>query len=130
MSPGPDPLTLLADPTRREIVRLVWDVERSAGEIAARFSTTFGAVSQHLAKLREAGVLTRRRDGRRLFYRADRERLGPLAAALEQMWMSSLTRLAALAEAEQRAIDRTTRRSTRHDPSRRRSRRPPRGQDR
>src|SRR5256885_1767348 len=94
-----DPVRVLAEPRRREILRLVWGGERTASEIAARFDVTFGAVSQHLGVLREAGLVVVRRDGTRRFYRAHREALRPFAPLLEQMWAASLDRLAELAEA-------------------------------
>ncbi len=93
-----DALQIVSEPRRREILRLVWDRELSAGDIAGRFDVTFGAVSQHLAVLREAGFVSARRDGNRRLYRADRERLGPLAQALEAMWSSALDRLAIAVE--------------------------------
>src|SRR5919108_4780404 len=93
-----DALQVVAEPRRREILRLVWDDEASAGEIAARFDVSFPAVSQHLAVLRRAGFVSVRRDGTRRLYRADRERLGDLADVLQRMWASTLDELAALAE--------------------------------
>jgi DNA-binding transcriptional ArsR family regulator len=75
----------------------------SAGEIAGRFDVTFGAVSQHLGVLRNAGFVTSRRDGNRRLYRADRARLGPLANALEAIWTETLDRLADAVEADVRA---------------------------
>jgi DNA-binding transcriptional ArsR family regulator len=95
-----DGLQVIGEPRRREILRLVWDGELASGEIAERFDLTFGAVSQHLGVLREAGFVRVRRDGNRRFYRADRERLGPLAAVLEAMWASTLDRLAEAVEAD------------------------------
>src|SRR6185437_9422271 len=94
-----DAVKVIAEPRRREILRLCWRHERSAGDLADAFDITFGAVSQHLKVLRDARLVTVRRDGTRRFYRADRERLGPLAAYLEQMWAGQLDRLAGLAEA-------------------------------
>lgn len=93
-------MRVVFEPTRREILRMVWSAERSAGEIAGAFDVTFGAVSQHLATLRDAGFVTIRREGNRRFYRADRQRLADLAPVLEAMWASSLDRLAAAAEAD------------------------------
>src|ERR671914_2648936 len=93
-----DSLQVIAEPRRREILRIVWDEEASAGEIAARFDVSFPAVSQPLAVLRGAGFVRVRRDGTRRLYRADRERLGDLAAVLQRMWARSLDELAALAE--------------------------------
>ena len=98
----PDALTLVAEPRRREILRLVWDRERSAGDIAGHLPVTFGAVSQHLGILREAGLVRVRREGRRRLYIADREVIGDLAPALEAMWAASLDRLARAAEEEPR----------------------------
>jgi DNA-binding transcriptional ArsR family regulator len=95
-----DSLQVIGLPRRREILRLVWDRERSAGEIADALPVTFGAVSQHLAVLRDAGFVTVRRDGSFRYYQANRAALGPLARALEAMWATSLDRLAAAVEAE------------------------------
>jgi len=95
-------MQVVSEPRRREILRLVWDRELSAGEIAGRFDVTFGAVSQHLGVLRDAGFVTSRRDGNRRFYRADQARLGPLAKALEAMWTETLDRLADAVEAQVR----------------------------
>jgi DNA-binding transcriptional ArsR family regulator len=97
------PLGVLANPTRRRILESVWTRERPAGEIAADFDVTFGAVSQHLAVLRDAGMVRVRRDGRRRHYRADREALGPLADMLEAMWSDRLERLKTVAEHAQRS---------------------------
>ncbi len=95
-----DALQIVSEPRRREILRLVWDRERTAGDIASQFDVTFGAVSQHLAVLRNAGFVRARRDGNRRLYRADRATLGPLATALEAMWSDALDRLALAVEAE------------------------------
>jgi DNA-binding transcriptional ArsR family regulator len=92
---------VIAEPRRREILRLVWHGERAAGEIhRAIGDVTFGAVSQHLRVLSEAGLVEVRRDGRHRYYRARRAALGPLRRALEQMWASALDDLAGLAESE------------------------------
>lgn len=95
-----DALKVVAEPRRREILRLVWDRELAAGEIADRFDVSFAAVSQHLGVLREAGFVAVRRDGRARFYKADRKALGPLRPLLEKMWAGSLDRLARLVEEE------------------------------
>lgn len=95
-----DALQVVAEPRRREILRLVWDQELSAGDIAARFDVSFPAVSQHLGVLRGAGFVSVRREGRARFYSADRKALGPLRPLLERMWTDSLDRLARLVEEE------------------------------
>lgn len=113
---------LIAHPTRAAILRETWTAERAAGEIARKFSVTFGAVSQHLKLLLDAGLLRLRRDGRRRFYQADRAALGPLAAALEQMWATQLLVLKEKAEAAEAAVrvDHARTESSRPEPPRRR----------
>jgi DNA-binding transcriptional ArsR family regulator len=95
-----DGLQIIGEPRRREILRLVWGRELAAGEIAERFDLTFGAVSQHLAVLRDAGFVRVRRDGNRRLYQADRDGLGALATVLEAMWASTLDRLADAVESD------------------------------
>jgi DNA-binding transcriptional ArsR family regulator len=96
-----DALQIIAEPTRREILGLIWDRELAAGEIAERFDVTFGAVSQHLGVLRDAGMVTVRKEGTRRMYTADRDVLAPYRAILEQMWSNTLQRLADAIEAEE-----------------------------
>jgi DNA-binding transcriptional ArsR family regulator len=93
-----DALQLVAEPRRQEILRLVWTEELPVGMLVDRLELSYGGVSQHLALLRDAGLVTVRRDGKRRLYRADHERLGPLAAFLESFWAERLERLAKLAE--------------------------------
>jgi DNA-binding transcriptional ArsR family regulator len=94
-------LRALNAPRRREILRLVWHEERPAGEIHASFDdVTFGAVSQHLRVLAEAGLVEVRGEGRHRYYRARREVLGALAEWLEAQWGSALQRLTLAAELE------------------------------
>jgi DNA-binding transcriptional ArsR family regulator len=98
-----DTLQLVAEPRRQEILRHVWQHELPVGELVDRLDLSYAGVSQHLALLRNAGLVTVRRDGKQRFYRADHERLGPLKQFLESFWEGRLDRLAALAEeAEQR----------------------------
>ena len=97
-----DALQVIAEPRRREILRLVWEEELSAGAIAARFDVSFAAVSQHLGVLLDARLVRLRRDGRHRYYRADAAALGDLRPALELMWSQSLDRLARLAEQEEK----------------------------
>lgn len=97
-----DVLGALSTPRRREILRLVWDREATAGEIReANPDITFGAVSQHLHVLEEAGLLKLRRDGAHRYYRARHESLGELRSWLESLWESALYRLKLQAELEQ-----------------------------
>ena len=92
-------LHALADPRRRAILRLVRDVERPAGDIAAHFPDVTGpAISQHLRVLREAGLLDERRSGTRRLYRARREGLRELRAWLRDFWGDALEDLKATVE--------------------------------
>jgi DNA-binding transcriptional ArsR family regulator len=86
-------LDAISSPRRREILRLVWDEELSAGEIAGKFDVSWPAVSQNLKVLRTAGLVRERREGTKRFYRADREALGPVGDVLRQMWEQDLDAL-------------------------------------
>jgi DNA-binding transcriptional ArsR family regulator len=97
-----DLLQVIAEPRRRGILAMIWDEEMAAGDIAARTDVTFGAVSQHLSVLREAGLVTVRKDGNRRLYHADKDRLGPLRQVLETMWSMVLDDLARSIELEER----------------------------
>lgn len=61
----------LADPTRREILRMLREGDLAAGEIAARFEMTAPTVSHHLSVLRDAGLVQAERDGRSVVYSID-----------------------------------------------------------
>ncbi|MEX2422026.1 MAG: metalloregulator ArsR/SmtB family transcription factor [Actinomycetota bacterium] len=86
-------LDAVTNPRRREILRLVWDEERSAGEIAGHFDVSWPAISQNLGVLRRAGLVIERREATRRYYRADREAAGSLALVLEETWSRDLDRL-------------------------------------
>jgi len=97
-----DALQLVAEPRRQEILRHVWREELPVGTLVERLDLSYAGVSQHLALLRAAGLVTVRRDGKRRLYRADHERLGPLKQFLESFWGDQLDRLASLAEEAER----------------------------
>lgn len=95
-------LKALAEPRRREILRLVWSHELPATAIAEHFvDVTRPAISQHLGVLREAGLVSERRDGTRRLYRARPEEMQKLRDALDDYWTSGLERLRDAAEAAQ-----------------------------
>jgi DNA-binding transcriptional ArsR family regulator len=96
----------IAFPRRREILRLVWDGERSSGEIASHFDITGPAVSQHLKVLREAGLVNERREGTRHLFSANRQALRELRGQLEWMWDDGLADLKRAAEKETRPVKR------------------------
>jgi DNA-binding transcriptional ArsR family regulator len=102
MQLDPIVLTAISSPRRREILRLIWTDERSAGDIhRAMDDVTFGAVSLQLRALAEAGLVEVRAERRHRFYRARQDALGPVAHMLEQMWNDSLWRLKLAAELEE-----------------------------
>jgi DNA-binding transcriptional ArsR family regulator len=91
----------IAQPTRREILRLLADGELSAGAIAARFEVTQPAISQHLKVLREARLVDERREGTRRLYRVRRAGLEDLHSFLADFFEDGLQRLKEAAEAEE-----------------------------
>jgi DNA-binding transcriptional ArsR family regulator len=95
-------LEAVTHPRRREILRLIWDAERTSREIASHFDVTWQAVSHNLRVLREAGLVAERREGTRRFYRADRDRLRPVEALLEDFWQQDLERLGRVIERDQK----------------------------
>jgi DNA-binding transcriptional ArsR family regulator len=95
-------LKAIAAPRRRRILSLVRDGELSAGEIAAHFDVTRPAVSQHLNVLKEAGLVSERRNGTKRLYRARPEGLAQLKAYLEEFWDERLEALKREAEREER----------------------------
>ena len=96
-------LRALAEPRRREILRLVWSQERPATEIADHFAdVTRSAVSQHLGVLKAAVLVSERRDGTRRLYLAKQDQVAELRRFLTDFWTSGLERLRDAAEAAQR----------------------------
>jgi DNA-binding transcriptional ArsR family regulator len=95
------PLRAIADPHRREILRLVWDAELPVGEIAARFRVTRPAISQHLRVLKDAGLVAERRAGPRRYYRARLDRIAEVRAYLDGFWGGRLTLLKHAVEREE-----------------------------
>ena len=96
-------LKAVAEPRRRDILRLVWSHELPATEIAERVGqVSRSAISQHLAVLKAAHLVVERRDGTRRLYRTDHDEMDRLRAFLDDFWTDGLDRLRAVAEAEQR----------------------------
>jgi DNA-binding transcriptional ArsR family regulator len=94
-------LRALADPHRRQILRLVRGGELAAGEIASHFDATQQAVSHHLQVLARAGLLSERRDGVRRLYALDPQALDPVREMLSELWPSALERLKNVVEQDQ-----------------------------
>lgn len=100
----------IAEPRRREILRLVWNHELPSGKIAAHFEVTRPAISQHLRILKNAGLVTERRAGTRRFYRTRPKTLADLRAFLQRFWDERLEGLKREAEREERRQPRHGRR--------------------
>lgn len=94
-----DAIRALAHPGRRAMLRLVWDEERTASELADAAGLSRSAASQHLKLLREAGLVHARAESTRRLYRADPARVAEVAALLDDFWATPLERLRATAEA-------------------------------
>jgi DNA-binding transcriptional ArsR family regulator len=92
----------IAQPTRREILRLLSSGELSAGSIASRFEVSQPAISQHLKVLREAGLVDERREGTRRLYSVRAEGFADLHDFLADLLPARLERLKELAEDEER----------------------------
>ena len=86
-------LKAIAAPRRRQILTLVRDGELSAGEIASHFEVTRPAVSQDLTLLKEAGLVSERRNGTKRLYQARPEGMVELRAFLEEFWAPRLDAL-------------------------------------
>jgi DNA-binding transcriptional ArsR family regulator len=91
-------LRAIANPRRRAMLELVWDRERTAGEIADHSRLSAPATSQHLRVLREAGLVSVRVDRNRRLYRAAPARVAELREALEAFWGERLARRAPMEE--------------------------------
>ena len=96
-------LQALADPTRRAILRRTWGREVPAGRLAEGFPMSRPAVSQHLRVLREAGLVTTRREGTRRLYTAHPSALEDVMGFFDELWNRGLPELKAAAEAEHRS---------------------------
>ena len=97
-----DAIRALAHPGRRAMLRLVWEDERPASDLAEAAGLSRSAASQHLKLLREAGLVQVRVDATRRLYRADLARVAEVAGFLDDFWATPLDRLKATAESRHR----------------------------
>jgi DNA-binding transcriptional ArsR family regulator len=93
-------LAALSDPTRRLVFERVLAAPRPVTAIAEGLTVSRPAVSQHLRVLKEAGLITERRNGTQRVYTANPQALGELRAAIEAMWREALDGLAAAIDAK------------------------------
>jgi DNA-binding transcriptional ArsR family regulator len=92
-------LKAIADPRRQEILRLVWNQERAAGDIATHFDVSRPAISKHLRVLKEAGLVHERRNGTQRLYSVRTESLLDLRRFLDSFWDEGLLAIKQAAEA-------------------------------
>ena len=91
----------LANPVRRELLRILAEGPLVAGELSERFTLSRPAVAEHLKVLRDAGLVADSPDGRRRIYRLTAEPLADLGDWLhpfEKFWRARLSALADVAE--------------------------------
>ena len=96
-----DPFNAVAEPRRRHILEFIAAEERSVGEIADALELEQPSVSKHLQVLRDVGLVTVRRDGRRILYRTDPAPLRSIhdwCGMFAQHWRGQLRRIKAHAE--------------------------------
>ncbi|HAY69971.1 MAG: winged helix-turn-helix transcriptional regulator [Acidimicrobiaceae bacterium] len=91
-------LDVLHDPTRRRVLELLRNGERSVRELTDGTTVSQPAVSQHLKVLREAGLVVARPDGARRMYRIDPDGLRSVRAWVDSFWDDALTAFVAHAE--------------------------------
>ena len=98
-----DVFAALANPARREVLRLLLDGPMAAGELAGRFDMRRPSLSEHLRVLREAGLVTERRQGRNRVYTLEAAPLEEVSTWLtpyEQFWRTKLANLRDLLDEE------------------------------
>ena len=85
-----DPLTAAAEPNRRRILQLLGSEPRTVTDIAAEFTVTRSAISQHLLVLAEAGLVEATKVGRQRIYRVLPSGLQRLQAEIDRFWTNEL----------------------------------------
>ncbi|HEV7921759.1 MAG TPA: metalloregulator ArsR/SmtB family transcription factor [Thermoanaerobaculia bacterium] len=93
----PSVFQAIADPTRRQLLEMLGEGDRTVGELADAFEVTLSAISQHLRVLRLAGLVSEERQGRQRVYRLEPEQLGEInkwvTRSVEAFWRRRLTSL-------------------------------------
>ena len=93
----------IADPTRRELLRLLVDKDEPIVSLAEHFPITRTAINKHLAVLSEAGLVTSQKVGRETWYKSQLEPLTEVKewlSYLEEFWSSKLSALKGYVEKE------------------------------
>jgi DNA-binding transcriptional ArsR family regulator len=98
-------ISALADPTRRAVFERLREGPLPVGQIASGLPVSRPAVSQHLRVLKEAGLVTERKQGTRRLYRIDPDGVAALRAYFDEFWTVALANFKVAAESEQRRSD-------------------------
>lgn len=93
-------LDALGDPTRRAVLELLREGERTVGQLVDALPVSQPAVSQHLRVLRDAGLVTSRAEGTRRIYRVERDGFAAVRAYVDRFWDDVLDAFVAYAETE------------------------------
>jgi DNA-binding transcriptional ArsR family regulator len=94
----------LGDPTRRAIFEHLADRPRAVVDLARELPVSRPAVSQHLKVLKDARLVTDRRDGNRRIYQLDPDGIGALRADLERFWPGALAAYKAVVEEQAKEV--------------------------
>jgi DNA-binding transcriptional ArsR family regulator len=89
----PDVLSAAAEPNRRRLLQLLGRGPSTVGALAANFSSTRPAISQHLRVLADAGLVSAEKRGRQRIYRLDSRGMSRLRAEMDRFWTNELDRL-------------------------------------
>lgn len=111
----PDALSAAAEPTRRRILQLLASGPRTVNDLAANFSVTRSAISQHLGVLAEVGLVSNRKEGRQRIYSVEPTGIATLRAEIERFWTDELDLL--VADANRLAHGRDRHRGEDHRPA-------------
>ena len=99
-----DPFTAIADPTRRRIIALLAEQDRTVNEISDAFDLTRPAISKHLRVLRETGLVIEKKEGRQHVQSFNGDGLAPLSdwvRMYEDFWVRKLAKLKSMLENDQ-----------------------------
>lgn len=91
----PDLLEVATEPTRRALLRLLAEGEKTVTDLSGHFPVSRSAISQHLLLLSEVGLVTARKDGRNRYYRLDGAGMVRLREQFEAFWTTELDLLVA-----------------------------------
>jgi ArsR family transcriptional regulator, arsenate/arsenite/antimonite-responsive transcriptional repressor len=96
------PWKALADDSRRQVLMLLKNKERTPSEIATHFDFTLSALSTHLKVLRDAGLVNERREGQNRYYSVNRDRMSEMMRFFDQFWDERLKSLKEYVENKER----------------------------